>query len=109
MILNYLNGLSEMKAYAFFQSLRYIIIIAVIYILGKLQYDSAWLSTCFVESEIVVFGFSVGYLTVKKNRKENKYSIFKRTHKIWYMYTSCKYGGNVKCKSGYYLSGFHFK
>lgn len=65
-ILNYLNGLSEMKAYAFFQSLRYIIIIAVIYIWGKLQYDSAWLSICFAESEIVVFGFSVGYLTVNK-------------------------------------------
>lgn len=65
-ILNYLNGLSEMKAYAFFQSLRYIIIVAVIYIWGKLQYDSAWLSICFAESEIVVFGFSVGYLTVNK-------------------------------------------
>lgn len=65
-ILNYLNGLSKMKAYAFFQSLRYIIIVAVIYIWGKLQYDSAWLSICFAGSEIVVFGSSVGYLAANK-------------------------------------------
>lgn len=65
-ILNYLNGLSKMKAYALFQSLRYIVIIATIYILGRLQCESAYLSFAFTEAEIVVFLCSICYLIYKK-------------------------------------------
>lgn len=65
-ILNYLNGLSEMKAYAFFQSLRYIAITFTIYLCGLLQSGSKWLSFSFTVSEIVVFLFSIFYLFYRK-------------------------------------------
>lgn len=65
-ILNYLNGLSEMKAYAFFQSLRYISITFTIYLCGILQSGSKWLSFSFTVSEIIVFLFSIFYLFYRK-------------------------------------------
>lgn len=65
-ILNYLNGLSQMKIYAFFQSIRYIIIVVSIYITGKLKCEHIWLSFCFTESEIIVFLLSIFYLLYKK-------------------------------------------
>ncbi|NBJ96869.1 hypothetical protein D5282_05935 [bacterium 1xD8-48] len=65
-LLNYLNGLSEMKAYAIFQSLRYIIIVVTIFIIGKMKYASVWLSFCFIEAEIIVFLAAIYYLTHKK-------------------------------------------
>lgn len=64
-ILNYINGLSEMKVYAFFQSLRYIVIVLTIFILGVLNCDSTWLLFSFVQAEIITFLFSVGYLWYK--------------------------------------------
>lgn len=64
-MLNYINGLSEMKAYAFFQSLRYIVIVFTIFVLGVLSCDSNWLLFSFVQAEIVTFLLSVGYLLYK--------------------------------------------
>lgn len=64
-ILNYINGLSRMKAYAFLQSLRYIIIALTIFILGILQCDSTWLLFSFVHAEIITLIVSVGYLWYK--------------------------------------------
>lgn len=65
-ILNYINGLSEMKAYAFFQSLRYIVIVFTILVMGVLRFDNVWLLFGFVQAEIVTFLSSFGYLTYKK-------------------------------------------
>ena len=65
-LLNYLNGLSEMKAYAFLQSLRYIVIVITILIFGILRCDHIRLTLCFMAAEIVVFAVSVGYLIHKK-------------------------------------------
>lgn len=65
-LLNYLNGLSEMKAYAFLQSLRYIIIVITILLFGILRCDHMRLTLCFLGAEIVVFAVSVGYLIHKK-------------------------------------------
>lgn len=61
-ILNYLNGLSEMKAYAVFQSVRYISIVLMIGIMGARRCDSVWLSFSFAGAEIIVFAASVIYL-----------------------------------------------
>ena len=38
-LLNYLNGLSELKPYAFFQSLRYILIVLAVYGMGLFRCD----------------------------------------------------------------------
>ncbi len=65
-LINYLNGLSDMKAFSFFRSLRYIVIIITIFVLGTLQYDSTWLSFSFTEAEMVVFVCCVVYLVHKK-------------------------------------------
>ena len=65
-LLNYLNGLSEMKAYAFLQSLRYIVIVITVLILSLFQCDYIRLTGCFVGAEVVVFVSSVGYLIHKK-------------------------------------------
>lgn len=65
-LINYLNGLSDMKAFSFFRSLRYIVIIINIFVLGTLQYDSTWLSFSFTEAEMVVFVCCVVYLVHKK-------------------------------------------
>lgn len=61
-LLNYLNGLSELKPYAFFQSLRYILIVLAVYVLGFLQCDYKWLTVCFTGAEVMVFLSSVVYL-----------------------------------------------
>lgn len=65
-LLNYLNGLSEMKAYAFFQSLRYIAITLVILLCSVLKSDSIWLSFSFSAAEILVLICSACYLFGKK-------------------------------------------
>lgn len=65
-LLNYLNGLSEMKAYAVFQSLRYIAITLVIFLYGILKKDSIWLSFSFTVAEIIVFASSSCYLFGKR-------------------------------------------
>lgn len=64
-LLNYLNGMSEMKAYAFFQSLRYIAIAFVIYLCGVFKNDSIWLSFSLTMAEIIVFILSVSFLLGK--------------------------------------------
>lgn len=65
-LINYLNGLSDMKAFSFFRSLRYVVIVVTIFVLGILQYDSTWISFSFTEAEIVVFVCCVLYLAHKK-------------------------------------------
>lgn len=64
--LNYLNGLSEMKAYAFFQSLRYIVIVFFIYLCGNYRCESIWLSFSFTIAEIIVFLCSQCFLVYRK-------------------------------------------
>lgn len=65
-LLNYLNGLSAMKEYAFFQSLRYIVIVISIYVMGKRHIEGVWLSACFSIAEIIVFIVSIFYLRCRK-------------------------------------------
>ncbi len=61
-LLNYLNGLSEMKPYAVFQSLRYILIVLTVFGMGILRCHNKWLTVCFTASEIVVFFSIAAYL-----------------------------------------------
>ena len=53
--LNYLNGLSRMKEYAVFQSLRYILIIVSIVITVLLKFPGKYLVLCFLVSEFILF------------------------------------------------------
>ncbi|MCI8322178.1 MAG: oligosaccharide flippase family protein [Lachnospiraceae bacterium] len=61
-LLNYLNGLSMMKSYAFFQSLRYLVIVVIVWVMGALQCDYKWLTASFTGAELVVLAACVGYL-----------------------------------------------
>lgn len=61
-LLNYLNGLSEMKPYAFFQSMRYIAIVLAVCVMGILHCEYKWLPAAFTGAELLVFVFSTGYL-----------------------------------------------
>ncbi len=61
-LLNYLNGLSELKPYAFFQSLRYILIVLAVYGMGIFRCDYKWLTVSFTGAEIVVFLMTAVYL-----------------------------------------------
>lgn len=65
-ILNYLNGLSEMKSYAVFQSIRYISIVLIIWLLGIWKCGNIWLSFSFVGAEVIVFIMAVAYLLYRK-------------------------------------------
>lgn len=60
--LNYLNGLSMMKPYAVFQSLRYLMIVSAVWIMGILQCDYKWLTVSFTGAELVVLSACVCYL-----------------------------------------------
>lgn len=59
--LNYLNGLSRMKEYAVFQSLRNIIIISAIIIIVLLQLPGKFLVLCFLAAELLLFLTLVAY------------------------------------------------
>ncbi len=61
-ILNYLNGLSEMKPYAIFQSMRYIVIVLTVLVMGILSCEYKWLPASFTGAELLVFVVSSGYL-----------------------------------------------
>lgn len=61
-ILNYLNGLSEMKPYAIFQSMRYIVIVMTVLVMGILHCEYKWLPASFTGAELLVFAVSSGYL-----------------------------------------------
>lgn len=52
--LGILNGLSEMKAYAVFQSLRYILLVSAIWGMALLHIDGNLLNSCFLISEILL-------------------------------------------------------
>lgn len=65
-ILNYLNGLSEMKVYAVFQSMRYLAIVVSISMVGIRGGNNVWLSFSFAEAEIVVFITALIYLVYRK-------------------------------------------
>lgn len=65
-ILNYLNGLSEMKPYAVFQSIRYISIVFIIWVLGICRCNNIWLSFSFAGAEIIVFVTALAYLLYRK-------------------------------------------
>lgn len=65
-ILNYLNGLSEMKSYAILQSIRYISIVVIIWLLGIWRCNNIWLSFSFVGAEIVLFVATLIYLLYRK-------------------------------------------
>ena len=65
-ILNYLNGLSEMKPYAVFQSIRYISIVLIIWLLGIWKCDHVWLSFSLAGAEVIVFVAALAYLLYRK-------------------------------------------
>ncbi len=53
--LNYLNGLSRMKEYAVFQSLRSVFIIVSIIIMVAFKVQGRYLALCFLISELILF------------------------------------------------------
>lgn len=59
--LNYLNGLSRMKEYAVFQSLRYILIILSIVVIVLLKLPGKFLVLCFLVSEVILFAVLAVY------------------------------------------------
>jgi len=61
-LLNYLNGLSRMKAYAVFQSLRYFIIAAAILIMGLLNVAGQFLTCSFLFAEALLLFILLLYL-----------------------------------------------
>lgn len=64
-ILGCLNGLSKMKAYAVFQSLRYLLIAVSICILAILKVNGEYLPLCFLIAEMGVLAVSMVYLFKK--------------------------------------------
>lgn len=86
-LINYLNGLSDMKAFSFFRSLRYIVIVITIFILGILQYDCIWISFSFTEAEIVVFVSCVLYLMHRK--------LFVKRISFKYLKEHIRFGTNI--------------
>lgn len=61
-ILNYLNGLSKMKAYAVFQALRYFFIAAVILFMGLLHLEEQFLTCSFAIAEVLLLLIMLLYL-----------------------------------------------
>ena len=61
-LLNFLNGLRMMRAYATFQSLRYVTILAVIIYLLKTKHSAAHLTYSFIVAELTTFAFVLIFL-----------------------------------------------
>lgn len=61
-LLNYLNGLSRMKAYAVFQSLRYFFIAAAILVMGLLKMKGQFLTCSFTYAEALLLLIMLIYL-----------------------------------------------
>lgn len=61
-LLNYLNGLSRMKAYAVFQSLRYFFIAAAILLMGLLKMKGYFLTCSFTYAEALLLLIMLIYL-----------------------------------------------
>lgn len=61
-LLNYLNGLSRMKAYAVFQSLRYFFIAAAILVMGLLKMEGQYLTCSFTYAEALLLLIMLIYL-----------------------------------------------
>ena len=61
-LLNYLNGLSRMKAYAVFQSLRYFFIAAAILVMGLLKVEGRFLTCAFTFAEALLLFIMLIYL-----------------------------------------------
>ena len=64
--LNYLNGLSRMKEYAVFQTLRNILIILFIVIMVAIKLPGQYLTLCFLMSEFLLFIITMIY-AIKSN------------------------------------------
>lgn len=54
-ILGYLNGLSRLRAYAFFQSMRYILLVLIIFTLGMINAPGNYLGVVFLFEELILF------------------------------------------------------
>jgi len=65
-LLNYLNGLMEMKKFAFYYSFRYVLLILSIIILTVLRADGLYLSVSFFLSEFLMFVVMIIHLATKK-------------------------------------------
>ena len=60
-VLNYLNGLSRMKEYAVFQSLRNIMYVVSIVIIALLKFPGKYLVLCFLITEAILFAVLAVY------------------------------------------------
>lgn len=65
-ILGYLNGLSKMKEYAIFQSLRNILIAAWIIFFAVMDIPGNKVSFCFVYTEIIIFLLEIPIIIIKE-------------------------------------------
>lgn len=73
--LNYLNGILKMKAYAFFQGIRNVLIAAVIIVLAYFGVSGYHITVCFFISEFILFVGEFVYLIF--NRSLNRKWTFK--------------------------------
>lgn len=65
-LLSYLNGISEMKVYAIFQSLRYILIAILILIMALMHVEGKYLSAALSMAEVILLVCMCLYLWRKK-------------------------------------------
>jgi O-antigen/teichoic acid export membrane protein len=68
-LLNFLNGIREMKAFAVFQSLRYIFIVISLLVLGFTDVNKEYLMLVYLVSEFLLFILISIYIGVKKLAK----------------------------------------
>jgi O-antigen/teichoic acid export membrane protein len=65
-LLNFLNGIREMKPFALFQSLRYIFIIIVLLLLGFFKVPSNYLMLVYLVSEVLLFVIMASFIGKRK-------------------------------------------
>lgn len=65
-LLNFLNGIRSMKAFAVFQSLRYIFIVAALLILGFTEVNKEYLMLVYLVSEFLLCLFITLFISTKK-------------------------------------------
>lgn len=64
--LGWLNGTMHMKAYAFFQAIRNIVIALSLIVFSLIKIDGEKLTYCFLAAEIIVAALSIVYLVIFK-------------------------------------------
>lgn len=76
--LAYINGINEMKTFAFFQSLRFVLMLATLLTMVFLKVEGSYISTIFSFSESLLFVIIVITLRKKIAIKSFKFKVYKK-------------------------------